>query len=204
MQPFTNTTLPILTSVFGLVLMCCPGTETGAEMEDQCRVEHYVFSVVSPALNCPCPAWWATAAASASWEYMRTREPPLCQLYFLCHWQFFVEFELFVFSTFVFSFSAVEPLNKQWPLTACIKSKKKVADTCAGLKKQFKQFGYEFFCKAILFCFVFLLACIVRFSFISLSAVPFLLHNKHPSDTSQASCIRECWQINECADFFGT
>lgn len=100
-----------------------------------------------------------------------------------------------------FFFSAIEPLNKQWPVATCIKSnKKKVADTCTALKKQFKQFGYEFFCKTIAF---FLLACTVRSSFIALSVMPFLLHNKHPSDASQACCVRECWKINECADLFG-
>lgn len=125
MWPFTNTTLPILTSAFGLVFMWCPGSETGAEMKDQCGVEHYVFGLTSTELSLPCLVSHGSSVCLLKvhknpWATIVSTEFSTPLAIFCRIWTLVCEvvrwFSGF-FPHLFFFFSAVEPLNKQWPLT---------------------------------------------------------------------------------------
>lgn len=151
--------------------MYCPGSNTETELKDQWRIEHYVFAILSPALNCHFPARWAMAAVCAFLKLHKSPQKQLVHfLYFLSHWQCFVEGESMQSSKLFhicFSFSAAESLNKQEVAVAtCIKSSKEERwvtpeAVLVWRNKQLKQFAYTFFlfCKAIFFLLLFFSLC---------------------------------------------
>lgn len=134
MQPFTNTALPILVSGFHFVLMYCPGTNTvqSWKIKVERRVEPHVFAVVSPAPNRHSYAWWSMTAVCA---LLKLQKKPLRSpiafpvfskpLAVLCRiWIFMCNVVSFFLFHICFSFSAVEPFNKQQPVATYVKSNK--------------------------------------------------------------------------------